>query len=104
MRIGFGGLDFLMHILLQSGAKKPAFKTLKDFAKLNCLPLAMQACLPRGAEMLLGLGEGARPTERVGVCLTLLHPAPQTLTGFEATAISRRKMGCFYKQILNGLP
>lgn len=36
-----------MLILLQGGPKKKKnFKTLKDFAKLNCLPLAMQAHQP----------------------------------------------------------
>lgn len=59
--------------------KKTNFKTLKDFTKLNCLPLAMQARPPRGAEMLFRLGEGASPTESAGLCLALLHPAPKTL-------------------------
>lgn len=90
-----------MLIVLQGGPKKTNFKTLKDFAKLNCVPLAMQAHPLQGAEMLLKLGEGACPAKSTGLCLALpLHSLPKTLQDFEASRISRGEMGLFYEHIL----
>lgn len=60
----------------------------------------MQAHPLQGAEMLLKLGEGASPTESMGLCLALPHPLPKTLQDFEASRISGGKMSLFYEHIL----
>lgn len=96
MRVGF---------FLKKNADPAPGQTKKQISKpwkisQSWIVFLWQEHPPQGAEMLLRLGEGVSPADSVGLCLALLHPMPKTLRGFEAMAMSRGKMGLFYKHIL----